>query len=61
MRASGDRFFRRFGSVEQLIERYFDVAYGWKLGRIEMRDMSLSELELYEQQTDRINEEMKDG
>jgi len=44
-----------------LIERFFDVAYSWKLGRIEMRDMSLTELALYEEQTQRINEELNDG
>ena len=61
MRGIGGRFFRRTGSIDQLIERYFDVAYSWKLGRIEMREMSFSELELYEQQTQRINEELNDG
>ena len=56
-------FFRserwRCGSIENLTERAFDIAYFWKIDPADVLRLPVSRFELYEQQTERIAEQIQ--
>lgn len=45
---------------EELIDRFFDIAYFWRMNPREALGLTLDELSQYENQAERIFENMKD-
>lgn len=61
MHGSGDEFFRagRLRNADNLTDRVFEVAYFWRVSPAEIMALSLEEFILYEQQAERLAEQLQ--